>query len=175
LHLRTSQEPASVAAAVRSVVHELDAELPVFAVTTLEDHVSGSYFQQQMMGTLLAAFGVLALVLAAVGIYGVLAYSVSQRTHEIGLRMALGAGRGDILKMVLRQGTLVAGLGIFVGCVAAAGSTRLLRKMLFGVDALDPLSFGAAALALAAVALFACYLPARRATTVDPMIALRYE
>jgi predicted permease len=174
LHVRAA--PASgIAASLRREVQALDPGLPVFDQRRLEEHVRAASFQQRMAGTLLSVLGVLALLLAAVGIYGVLAYAVGQRTREMGLRMALGAAGGDILRLVLRQGMKWVLLGMSLGLASASALTRLMRSLLFGVSATDPLSFAAAATLLGLVALAACYLPAWRASRMDPLLALRYE
>jgi predicted permease len=175
LHVRASGDPETLRAAVAHEVQTLDRNLPLSGVKTLREQLNSSLTQQRVAATLVAVFGLLALALAAVGLYGLLAYTVSQRTHEIGVRLALGAQTGDVLRLVLRDGLRLALLGIAVGLLIAAGVTRLLASLLYGVSALDPLTYGGVALALIVVALIASYVPARRATKVDPMVALRYE
>ncbi|MBI3405656.1 MAG: FtsX-like permease family protein, partial [Acidobacteria bacterium] len=175
LELRTASNPTAIAGAARQVFQELDSQLPVYSVRTLEGHISAASFQQRMAGSLLGVFGALALVLAAVGLYGVMAYTVAQRTHEIGVRMALGARRADILQMILRTGMSVTGIGVALGLAAAFGASRLLAKLLFGVSPNDAVTYSGVAVLLLAVALLACWIPARRATRVNPIIALRYE
>ena len=141
----------------------------------MEQVISDSTARQNFNMLLLSVFAGLALLLAAIGIYGLMSYTVEQRTQEIGIRMALGAGRGDMLKLVMAQGMRLTGVGVVLGLAAAYGLTRLLSSLLFGVKANDPLTFAAVAAILAVVALLASYVPARRATNVDPIIALRYE
>ena len=175
LVVRTGPTPASLISAVTNAVHQVDGEEPVVDLMTMEEILSGSLLQQRFNMLLLAAFAGLALFLAAVGIYGVLSYAVKRRMQEIGIRMALGAERGDVLRMVLGQGLRLALVGVGVGLVAALALTRLMTSQLFGVTASDPLTFLCVPLLLVGVALVACYLPARRATKVDPMVALRYE
>ena len=133
------------------------------------------YWSHAWRALLIALFGAVALALATIGIYGVMAYSVARRTHEIGVRIALGAQSGDVLKLVVRHGMFLTGHGLAIGLAGALALTRLLSAMLYGVSATDPLTFAAVSLALAAVAFCACYLPARRATQIDPIVALRYE
>jgi putative ABC transport system permease protein len=173
--LRTSTEPEALAAAVRAQIREVDPSLPVTAVQTMEEVVRASAGPQRFNTVLLGGFAAAALLLASLGIGGVLATSVSRRTQEIGLRMALGAQRGDLLRMVVRQGMTLAIAGLAIGLPAALVLTRLLASLLFEIAPRDPLTFGAVPAVLVAVALAACYIPARRATRVDPMVALRHD
>jgi putative ABC transport system permease protein len=175
LIVRTALHPTAVASAIRSAVAALDQDQPVSDVRTLEDVVGEAVGPQRFAMTLLGAFAALALVLASVGIYGVMAYSVSQRTHEIGIRLALGADRGNLLNMVVGQALVLAVIGAGVGLAGAMGLTRFLSSLLYGVGSTDPLTFALVSLALVSVSAFASYLPARRATKVDPVVALRYE
>ncbi len=173
--IRTKGDPHNVIAAARAQVRQLDRNLPVANVSTMEQLVAQSLVQRRFAMLLFGIFAGLALVLAGVGIYGVVSYSVAQRTQEIGVRMALGAARSDVLRLVLGQGMKLALLGVTIGLGLAVALTRLMQNLLFGVRATDPLTFGLIALLLASVALLACYIPARRATKVDPLVALRYE
>ncbi|HEV2224533.1 MAG TPA: ABC transporter permease [Candidatus Acidoferrales bacterium] len=173
--LHTTLPPAAASAELRSAVAALDKTLPVFETKTMQDYVGFSVWQQKIASSLIGAFGLLAVFLAALGLYGVLAHSVSQRTHEIGIRMALGAQKGDILWMVIREGLLLAGAGVIIGMGGALALTRFLRALLFEITPTDPAALTGVALLLALVALLACYIPARRAMRVDPMVALRYE
>ncbi|MFN0087918.1 MAG: ABC transporter permease [Blastocatellia bacterium] len=173
--LRTTGDPARFGPAVRAAVRDLDPTLPVYELQTMSDLVADSLVRPRFLSLLLAAFSAIALLLAAVGIYGVMAYSVSQRTQEIGVRMALGAGAADVLKLILAQGTKLAAIGIVLGLIGAFALTRLMSSLLFQVSVTDPATFAVVVALLTLVSLLACYIPARRATRVDPMIALRYE
>jgi putative ABC transport system permease protein len=173
--LRTAGDPGSLTGALREAMREVDPEIPVYQARALLDLVAESNAPRRLAATLIAVFAALALVLAAVGIYGVMSYAVAQRTQEIGLRMALGARREDILGMVLRSGTVMAVTGVAIGFVAALALARLIKSLLFQTSATDPPTFSIVPVVLVAVALFACWLPARRATKVDPLVALRYE
>jgi len=173
--VRTAGDPSLSAAAVRAAVRELDPALPVFGMQPMSDTVADSLARPRFLSILLGAFSAIALALAAVGIYGVMAYSVSQRTQEIGVRMALGARSSDVMKMVLSQGTKVAGIGISIGLLGAFALTRVMSTLLFEMSVTDPVTFAAVVALLAVVTLLACYIPARRATKVDPLTALRHE
>jgi predicted permease len=173
--LRTVADPAQMTASVREAMRSVDPDLPLAKIATLKALVGRSLTQSRFAMLLLAGFGALALVLAAIGIYGVISHSVTQRTHEIGIRIALGAERADVLGMVLSQSARLAGAGILIGLVAALAVTRTMSSFLFRVHPADPLTFGAVSVLLGLVALVACYVPARRATRVDPVIALRHQ
>jgi putative ABC transport system permease protein len=175
LVLRSSVDPASLTSAVREAVAAIDKDQPVANINTMTQLVDNSVATPRITLVLLGLFSLLALVLAAIGTYGVIAYSVQQRTHELGIRLALGAQRGDVLRLVLAHGMKLAGLGIAIGIAAAFGLTRLMASLLFGTGASDPIAFAAASIILLLVALAACCIPARRAMHVDPMVALRYE
>jgi len=175
IHARVTGDPQGYAAEVERTVHQLNADLPVFGVTTLKSSMQlGSIFER-LAGTFAGAFGLLALILAAVGIYGVIAYTTRQRTHEIAIRIALGAERVAVFWLVLGQGLLLTLTGLAAGVAVSLALTRYLKSVLFGVTATDLLTYAAVALLLCLVSLVACYIPARRATKVDPMVALRYE
>jgi putative ABC transport system permease protein len=175
LTVRTADDPAALAAAVRSEIAALDPQVPVSAVATMDEVVSASVENQRFGALLFLLFGAIALLLTAVGIYGVISYGVAQRTHEIGIRLALGAAKGEVLSLIIGEAMRPALLGAAVGLCAAFGLTRLLARLLYGVKPTDPSVFAAVLFLLVSVALLASYIPARRATRVDPMVALRYE
>ncbi|HME00015.1 MAG TPA: ABC transporter permease [Terriglobia bacterium] len=177
LQIRSSVEPESLIAPAQQVIRGLAPDLPIYDVRTMEQSLGGinGFFAFRMGATLAALMGLVGLTLAAVGVYGVVSYSAEQRTHEIGIRMALGAERHDILRLVLRQGMALVMAGVLSGLVASWALTRTVARLLVGVSATDPLTYVSVALLLAAIALWACYVPARRATRLDPMAALRYE
>ena len=175
--VRTSSDPASMIAAVRSEISAMDSDVPMFSVMTMEQMISNSQstFVRRYPTFLIGVLAAVALMLAAIGIYGVISYSVTQRTHEIGIRLALGAQKRDILKLVVGQGLILMLSGLGIGLGAALALTQFLSSILFGVSATDPVAFAGVSALLAVVALLACYIPARKATKVDPMVALRYE
>jgi putative ABC transport system permease protein len=175
LVVRTAAEPLSLVPALREAVRALDPELPFSQVTTMEQLLAKSVAERRLNLRLLSIFAVVAVALAAVGIYGVMSYTVAQRTREIGIRLALGALPADVLTLVIRQGMILAVMGVVIGLAGAFALTRLMSNLLFGVSATDPATFALIAVLLAGVALLACYLPARRATRVDPLVALRCE
>jgi len=160
---------------VRKEVLALDSSLPVYQVMTMDQRLSESFASRRFNLLLLGVFALLALALAAVGVYGVIAYAVTQRTHEIGIRMALGARGGDVLRLLMRQGMSLVALGVVLGLAGAWALTRVMTNLLFGVTPTDATTFASVAGLLIVVALLACYIPARRATKVDPLVALRYE
>ncbi len=173
--LKTDANPLSLTASLREQVRAVDPNLPLFGERTLEDVLASSLAQRRLAMQVVGLFGVLALLLASIGIYGVMAYSVSQRTREIGIRVALGASRANILRWVLKQGLTLIVIGVVTGLLASFALMRLLRTLLFEVAPTDVVTYGALAMVLSIVALLACYIPARRATKVDPLVALRYE
>lgn len=175
LLVRTSTEPTSIVPALRQAVWSIDPNQPISNVNTMEQIVSDSIGKPRLNMTLMALFGALAMILAAIGIYGLLSYTVTQRTQEMGIRMALGAQAGDVLRLVLKQGMALAVIGQAIGVIGALALTRLIRGLLFGVTPTDFTIFAGVVVVLTTIALFACYLPARRATKVDPLKALRYE
>jgi ABC-type antimicrobial peptide transport system permease subunit len=172
---RTSLEPEKMFQSVRAELAALDPQMPMFDAKTLEEHIGVSLFLQRMAATLLSIFGLLALSLAAVGLYGVMAYAVSQRTRELGISMSVAAGQGDVMKLILGQAVMLAAIGMAGGLVAALAVTRLSAHLLYGISPADPVTFTFTAVLLFDVALVAGYFPARRATMVDPIIALRTE
>ncbi len=181
IEVRTAGNPTDLTAAIRSVMQEVDANLPLVNIRTQIEQADATLMMERLFAKLLTLFGLLAQQLASIGLFGVMAYAVSQRTHEIGIRMALGAETGDVMKMILRQGMTLAILGIALGLIGAYVLTKYLEswvnlsQMLFGVKVTDPMTYGVIAAGLTVVALIACFIPAWRATKVDPMIALRYE
>jgi putative ABC transport system permease protein len=173
--VRTERDPASLVPALRGAIREVASDLPIFNVRTMDELFAASISSQRLTVLLLGIFAAIALLLAAVGLYGVLSYSVSQRTHEIAVRMALGATSNSVVSLVLRNGLKLAGIGLAFGLLAALGLTQFLRGLLYGVSTFDPVSFAAVAAVLTSIGILACWLPARRAAKVDPMVALRHE
>jgi len=175
LIVRTSVDPLSLATPVRNAIWSVDKDQPVANIDSMENIVAGAVARQRFSMLLLAIFAALALVLAAVGIYGVMSYTVAQQTREIGIRIALGAKRGDVLKMTVKQAIKLVGLGLAIGLPSAFILTRVMSTLLFGISATDPITFLGISLVVLVVALLASYIPALRATKVDPMIALRAQ
>ena len=175
LVVRSTLSSSSLAASVRKVTHDMDKDLPVTDIATLPETLDASVAQPRFRTLLIGLFGLIALLLAAVGIFGVISYSVSRRTHEIGIRVALGATPANVLRLILGESAKLVLLGLALGIPAALALTRFLASLLFEVHPADPLTFSGVAMLLTVVALIACYVPARRAMRVDPMVALRYE
>jgi putative ABC transport system permease protein len=173
--VRSASEPSGLINAVKSQIQTIDKDLPLDDAETMEKILADSNSGRRFNMLLLTIFAVVALVLAVVGIYGVMSYTVTQRTHEIGIRVAIGAQSRDVFRMVIGQGMMLALIGVAFGLVGAFGLTRLMTSMLFGVEPTDPLTFVTIAVLLTVVASVACYIPGRRATKVDPLVALRYE
>jgi ABC-type antimicrobial peptide transport system permease subunit len=173
--LRTVADPQAILPAIREVVAQVNSNLPLFDVKTESEQIDRLLFQERLVARLSGFFAVLALVLACVGLYGLLSYEVSRRTREIGIRMAMGAHPASVMKLVLRQGIVLAIVGAVLGIGVALGVTRYLASMLYDVHANDPITMVSVAVLLTVVALAACYIPARRAMSVDPLVALRYE
>jgi ABC-type antimicrobial peptide transport system permease subunit len=173
--VRTRMKPEAITPSLRAAVQRIDRDLPLMDIRTQQEQIDATMQQERMFASLTAGFGLLALALACVGIYGVMAYTVSQRTNEIGIRLALGAERGQVRGMVLREAGWLAVLGVIVGLVVAVGLGQLVKSMLYGLKAADPVSLAGAAGLLLTVALVAGWVPAMRASRVEPMEALRHE
>jgi ABC-type antimicrobial peptide transport system permease subunit len=177
LHVKTAQPESSLAPEIESVVRSLDPDLPVYDVMTLNVALGGGngFFLLRAGAIFAGGLGALSLILSVIGVYGVISYVTSQRTHEVGIRMAIGAQRSDVLRLVLRQGLTLVAIGLAIGLSFSFAATRFLSSLLFQISSIDPITFAGVSILLISVAAFACYLPARRATQVDPLIALRHE
>ena len=175
LVVRTTSDPLSLVGAVKSQIQAIDKDLPIADAKSMQQLLAESVSGRRFNMLLLTVFAVVALMLAIVGIYGVMSYTVTQRTHEIGIRVAVGAQSRDVFRMVIGQGMMLAMIGVAFGLVGAFALTRLMTSMLFGVEPTDPATFVSIAVLLTGVALVACYIPGRRATKVNPLVALRYE
>jgi putative ABC transport system permease protein len=175
LVLRTASDPMQLAASVREVIRSVERERPILAMRTMKQRIDNCFLPQRFQTTLASIFSAIGLVLATVGIYGVISFSVAQRVREFGIRMALGARGSDILAGVLRQGLRLVAVGVVIGLLGACALTRVLASFLYHVSPTDPVTFLCVSLLLAGIALLACYIPARRAARIDPMQALRYE
>jgi predicted permease len=174
-YVRTRSSPEEMFNTIRKRVHDLDANLPVFEMITLEKQMENSLVTERLVTSLSTGFGLLATLLAAIGLYGVMAYTVTRRTREIGIRMAIGAAKPDVLWLIMREVLILLGIGMVIALPLSWALTQSVRSQLYGIQPTDPLSVAAATFAIAAVAMLAGYLPARRATKVHPMLALRYE
>jgi putative ABC transport system permease protein len=172
---RTNSDPGATAASLRAALVSMDQSLPVYAIKPMTEYLQDSLSRRRFSMVLLSAFSGVALVLAALGIYGVISYGVSQRTHEVGIRMALGAQRSDVLKLVVRQAMIVVLAGVGIGLLASWALTRIMKSLLFNVSVTDPLTFTVIAVLMILIALLASLIPAKRATKVDPLVALRHE
>jgi predicted permease len=172
---RARTDPQAVTGGIQRIVREMDSDMPLYDVRTMEDHMGIALLPARLGGEVLGGFGLLGLLLAAVGVYGVMAYSVAQRTRELGIRMAVGANRSSVVRLVLAEGMKLAVIGTVLGLVGAAGASQLIKGMLYNVNALDPVAFLGVPLVLISVAALAVYLPARRAASVDPMKALKTD
>jgi ABC-type antimicrobial peptide transport system permease subunit len=175
LVMRTRGDPAAVAPAARRVIASVDPEQPVSSVRTMDEIVDLNVADRQQQMELLGAFAGLALLLASIGLYGVLSYAVTQRSREIGLRMALGASASSVVRMIVGRGLALTGVGLAIGLATAWAATRAMKNLLYGVGATDPMTFATVALVLGCVALLACWAPARRASRLDPIVVLREE
>jgi putative ABC transport system permease protein len=175
LLVRTKGDPEEIVGSLLNEMRALNKDVPLFSVQTMSERIGGQLAADRMIAVLLSVFGGGALLLAAIGIYGVMGYAVAQRTHEIGIRLALGAEQRDILRLIVGQGMVLIAIGAGIGLAITLAATQVLKSLLFGVSATDPLTFASVIVVLVGVALLACYLPARRATKVDPLEALRYE
>jgi putative ABC transport system permease protein len=175
VYFKTTSAPESLNDPIVRAVHSVNSELPVYGLRTMKVQMAASEARRVFVLRLMEIFAAVALMLAALGTYGVMSYAMTQRTQEIGIRIALGAQRGDVVRLALRPGLILTSIGIGIGLVASLFLTRLMSSLLFGVGATDPATYIGVSLLLKLVALFACYIPARRATKVDPIVALRYE
>lgn len=175
LQVRTGDDPANVAGEIRTAISGIDPNLPLLDIKTIDEHVDQFMDNERLISQLSSFFSVLALLLACIGLYGVMTYNVVRRTNEIGIRLALGAQNESVLWMVLKESMLLLGIGIALGVPATLAATRLVQSQLFGVNASDPVTMTVAVFVISSVTLMAAYFPARRAANVDPMVALRYE
>jgi ABC-type antimicrobial peptide transport system permease subunit len=173
--IRTPMNPTSIVPSLREEIDAIDSRIPILSTSTLIQTVNQSFVQERLVASLTSLFGVLALLLAAIGLYGLMAYTVTRRTNEIGIRMALGAQRGNVLGMVLQETFVLVAIGLAIGVPASVVASRLIASDLYGLTPGDPLTIATATLIMISVALFAGFLPARKASRVDPMAALRYE